>query len=141
MKRVLPWMMCCAVFLSGCSLLNHLGYYKRQEALRASPEEAEKIRFPDSFEGGLRVRGPMLNALQIAMDDFLSPGREFKGDDERIMQCLNRWSTFDMSVLQVEEVVYVSFIPHLSRCGIEEIIVDAGATYAIDGQGQILDVR
>jgi hypothetical protein len=141
MRTSLPLLVCCIGLLPGCSLLNHFGYYKHEEARRASPEDAEKVRFPASFENGLRVRGPMLNALHVAMDDFLSAGRKFKGDDERIIQCLNRWDTFDTSVLQIEDLFFVSFIPHPSRCGIEEIIVDAGATYAIDATGQILDVR
>ena len=136
-------MVCFAcLFLTGCPLLNHLGYYKHPKAERASPEEAEKIRFPDSFENGPRLTGPMMAALKVAMDDFLPIGAKGSGDNEQIARCLDRWDTFDTSDLQVnEDLFFVSFLPHLSRCGLDAIVLDAGATYAIDGKGRILDVR
>ncbi|HSP78142.1 MAG TPA: hypothetical protein VLQ93_06415, partial [Myxococcaceae bacterium] len=109
---------------------------------RAPPEEAEKVEFPNSFEKGVRLSGPMMTALQIAMNDFMPPGSKMTGDDERIARCLSRWDTFDTSVLRIsDELYFVSFLPRLSRCGIDEIVLDAGATYAIDGKGRILDVR
>jgi hypothetical protein len=142
MKSFVPVVLCCSYLLTGCSLLSHLGYYKHPKVERASPEEAEKVRFPDSFEKGVHLSGPTTVALQVAMNDFLPPGSKVKGDNERIAQCLSRWETFDTSVLQVNEDLYfVSFLPRLSRCGIDEIVLDAGATYAIDGKGRIIDVR
>lgn len=142
MKSLMRVVFCCSCFLTGCSVLSHFGYYKHQKALRAPPDEADKVKFPDSFETGRHLSGPMMAALKVAMDDFRPPGVKMKGDDERIAQCLSRWETFDTSVLQVSEDLYfVSFLPRLSRCGIEEIVLDAGATYAIDGKGRILDVR
>ncbi|ATB31660.1 hypothetical protein MEBOL_005123 [Melittangium boletus DSM 14713] len=68
--------------------------------------------------------------------------RFFRKWNPAIAQCLSRWDTFDMSILQAgEDLFFVSFLPHLSRCGIDAIVMDAGATYAIDGKGRILDVR
>lgn len=143
MKKLRPLMLgvvCCS--LTGCSLLNHLGYYKRPSAERAPQEEAEKVRFPDSFEPGTRLSGSTMAALKVAMDDFLPVGSKARSDDERIALCLSRWETFDTSVLQASEDLYfVSFLPRLSRCGLDVTLLDAGATYAIDGRGRILDVR
>jgi len=142
MKSLVPVVLCCSCLLTGCSLLSHFGYYKHPKAERAPPEEAEKVQFPNSFEPGIHLNGPMMAALKVAIDDFLPTGSKVKGDDERIAQCLSRWETFDTSVLQVSEDLYfVSFLPRLSRCGIDEIVLDAGSTYAIDGKGRILDVR
>ena len=63
------------------------------------------------------------------------------GDDARIVECLSRWETFDTTVLRKEDLVFVRFLPRFSRCGIEEIILDAGGTYGVDAKGRILDVR
>jgi|SRR6218665_552274 len=142
MKSLVPLILCCAMLLPGCSLLHRFGYYRHEKAQWASPDEAEKVRFPASFENGTRLSGPMMGALHVAMDDFMPTGAPVIGDDEQIAQCLSRWDTFDMSILQAgEDLFFVSFLPHLSRCGIDAIVMDAGATYAIDGKGRILDVR
>ncbi|QRK08738.1 hypothetical protein JQX13_00685 [Archangium violaceum] len=142
MKSLVPVVLCFSCFLTGCSLLSHFGYYKRPTAERAPSEEAEQVRFPDSFEPGVHLNGQHMGALRVAMDDFLPPGSKVKGDNERIAECLSRWSTYDTSVLRANDDLYfVSFLPRLSRCGLDAIVLDAGATYAIDGRGRILDVR
>jgi hypothetical protein len=142
MKSLMPVVLCCSWGLMGCSVLSHFGYYKHHKAERAPPEVAEKVEFPNSFEKGVHLNGPMMAALKVAMGDFMPPGVKVKDEDERLAQCLSRWETFDTSVLQASENLYfVSFVPRLSRCGIEEIVLDAGATYAVDGTGRILDMR
>jgi len=142
MKSLVPVVLCCSSLLTGCSLLSHFGYYKHPKAERAPPEEAEKVKFPNSFEPGVHLNGPTMAAFKVAMDDFLPPGTKVKADNERIAECLSRWETYDTSILRVSDDLYfVSFLPRLSRCGIDEIVLDAGATYAIDGKGRILDVR
>jgi hypothetical protein len=78
------------------------------------------------------------------MGEFMPPGRKVKVNDgdERLAQCLSRWETFDTSVLKgSDDLYFVRFSPRLSRCGIDGIILDAGAVYAIDGNGRVLDVR
>jgi hypothetical protein len=142
MKSLVPVVLCCSCLLTGCSLLSHFGYYKHQKAEWAPPEEAERVTFPNSFEQGARLNGPTLAALRVAMDDFIPHGSKVTADNQRLAECLSRWDTYDTSVLQVsEELYFVSFLPRLSRCGIDAIVLDAGATYAIDGKGRILDVR
>jgi hypothetical protein len=41
-----------------------------------------------------------------------------------------------------DDLFFVSFLPNLVRCGIEPdvMLMDAGAVYAIDGRGRILNV-
>jgi hypothetical protein len=139
MKRLYLVVLLCAGPLTGCGFL---GIYKHQKAERAPLEEAEKMRFPDSFEPGIHLKGPTMAALKVVMDDFLPPGVKVTGDDERIVECLSHWETYDTSILRVSDDLYfVRFLPRLSRCGIDAIVLDAGATYAIDGKGRILDVR
>ena len=78
------------------------------------------------------------------MRDFFLPGAEARGhdDNEAMAKCLGQRSTYDISVLQAGEGrVFVRFTPFVSRCGLDEVILDGGAVYAIGGAGRILDVR
>jgi hypothetical protein len=121
-----------------------LEYYKYEKAPQAPPEEVEGLEFPNSYEKGSHLDGPSMAALQVAMNEFMPPGKKVTTTDgnERLEQCLSRWETFDASVLKVNEGLYfVRFSPRLSRCGIEEFVLDAGAEYAVDGTGRILDVH
>jgi hypothetical protein len=133
--------LCCATALTGCA---YFGYYKHEKALWAPPEEAAQGEFPNSFDGGISLTGPMMVALNVAIKEFRPPDVKVKTNDgdERLARCLSRWDTFDTSVLQVNDnLFFVRFFPDISRCGIHDIILDAGAVYAVDGQGRILDVR
>ncbi|MFY2556173.1 hypothetical protein ACN469_00860 [Corallococcus terminator] len=131
-------LLCGASLLSGCSLL---GYHKPRKAERAPPEEASKVTFPDSMEQGVHLDGPAMAALEIAMNAFLPPDRKPDARDEALARCLARRDTYDASVLKENDDLYfVSFLPRLSRCGIEleTPLMDAGAVYAIDARGRIL---
>lgn len=131
-----------AILLSGCS---YFGYYKREPARRAPPEEAEKVQFPNSYEGGPQLDGPAMAALAVAMNDFLPPGAKVHYFDEQVAQCLSRWDTYDTSVVKTsDDLFFVRFTPSLARCGIDTSIhvpLDIGAEYAIDGKGRILDMH
>lgn len=135
MRSLLPVLLACAGLLSGCG---YFGYYRHTPAERASPEEAAAVRFPDSLETGVRLTGPMMAALQVAMDDYRPPGIR----PEKLTppdSCLARWEYIQTTVLQVSETLFfVEFAPDLRACGPGYIVLDAGATYAIDGQGRIL---
>lgn len=137
--RCSSWMvLCCSAALTGCS---YLGYYKHEKAVWAAPEEAARVEFPNSFEGSVLLTGPMMNALNVAMKEFRPPGWKVRTNDgdKRLAQCLSRWDTFDTSVLKADDnLFFVRFFPVISRCGINDIILDAGAVYAVDGQGRIL---
>jgi hypothetical protein len=124
--------------LTGCSLLEH---YLHRRPERAPPEEAAKVVFPNSFEQGIRLDGPAMVAIEAAMSEFLPPGAQAEARDERLARCLSRRDTYDVTVLKASDDLYfVDIFPNLSRCGIELAvpIMDAGATYAIDGRGRIL---
>ncbi len=133
---------CCASFLSGCSFF---GYHQRQEPVWAPPEEAERVVFPNSYEGATQLDGPSMAALEVARSAFMPPGSKAQAPDERMARCLLRRDVYDVSVLKVNDnLFFVSFSPEFSRCGLETkdlLIFDAGATYAIDGQGRVLAVQ
>ncbi|WP_434385130.1 hypothetical protein [Melittangium boletus] len=135
-------LMLLAGMASGCSWL---GFYRFEKPEHAPPEEAAAVRFPDSMEEGTRLSGPTLAALRIALDDFLPPGSAFSTEDpdRRVAACLSRPSTYDTRVYtrEAEAVVFVAFVPDLKRCGLTEELLDAGAVYAIDSRGRILDRR
>lgn len=128
----------CSSLLHGCA---RFGYDKLPKAERAPAEEAAKVTFPDSMEQGVHLDGPAMAALEVAMNDFLPPDAKAEARTEELARCLSQRSTYDVTVMKQDDQLYfVSFLPRLSRCGIELAapIMDAGATYAIDGNGRIL---
>ncbi|MBZ4419321.1 hypothetical protein [Myxococcus sp. RHSTA-1-4] len=130
-----------ALPLTACSLF---GYHKLPKAERAPPEEAARVEFPDSFEDGIHLTGPMAAALEVAMTEFLPPGSEVKTNakNKRVAQCLSRRSTYETLILKASDTLYfVAFIPDLKRCGLEDEILDGGAVYAVDNMGRVLGVR
>ncbi len=140
MRSLLPIILWCPMVLTGCS---YFGYYKIQKAERAPPQEAEKVTFPNSYEEGLHLDGPAMAALEIARNEFMPPGVKATSSDERLARCLARRDAYDVTVLKANDDLYfVSFLPNLARCGIEPevMLMDAGAVYAIDGRGRILNV-
>lgn len=126
---------CCSMMLTGCSWLG-LYRYKRPEV--APPEEAAQVKFPDSFEKGTHLTGPMLAALKVAMDDYRPPWIEPEGQQHPDERCLADWNYIDASVQQVGGVFFVRFSPDLRQCGPGFVVLDAGAEYAVDGKGRIL---
>ncbi|MCK8501541.1 MULTISPECIES: hypothetical protein [Myxococcus] len=127
--------------LSGCS---YFGYHKQEKARWAPPEQRRELDFPDSFATGLHLTGPMAVAMDAALRDFLPPGGRpsGRGTDPRVEECLSRRSTYETFILQANEDLYfVRFSPVLDRCGLDVPILDGGAVYAVDGQGQILEAR
>lgn len=138
MRSLLALIIGCSSLLTGCS---YLGYYKHKKAERASPQEAEKVVFPDSYEEGIHLDGPAMAALEVARNEFMPPGAKASSSDERLEQCLARRDTYDVTIVKAnEELYFVSFLPNLARCGIESevMLMDAGAVYAIDGRGRVL---
>lgn len=107
-------------------------------------EEAVKVEFPDSYESGMRVEGPMRVAIEVAMDDFLPPGAKVKITDgyKPLEECLSNRGTYDIVALRSDEgVFFVNIFPVMARCKLDAPHLDAGAVYAIDEKGRILDVR
>ncbi|RKH62177.1 hypothetical protein [Corallococcus llansteffanensis] len=124
--------------LPGCSLF---GYYKYERAPRGTPEEAERIDFPDSYAEGIHLRGPELAAFIVALNEFIPPHSKADTGNEALTKCLTRRDTYDATLLKASDDLYfVSFLPKIERCGIhlDIPILDAGADYAIDRNGRIL---
>ncbi|RJS22378.1 hypothetical protein DRW03_13695 [Corallococcus sp. H22C18031201] len=97
--------------------------------------------FPNSLESGVHLDGPSMAALEVARNEFMPPGTKATAHDEKLAVCLSRRDVYDATVLKENDNLYfVSFLPRLSRCGIEleTPLMDAGVTYAIDGRGRIL---
>jgi hypothetical protein len=142
MTKPLILIACCSSLLSGCHLF---GYYRYKGAERAPPEEAEKVAFPNSYENGFRLDGPAMAALEVARNEFMPPGVKATAHDERIARCLLRRDIYDVTILEAnDDLFFVSFSPDLSKCNINTegfIILDSGATYAIDGRGRVLAVQ
>lgn len=136
MEKMKWFLLSGLLFLPGCGLL---GIYIGHKAEHASLEEAEKVKFPSSFENGNHLSGAKLAAIRVAMEEFLPPGKKLTGDNPQLAQCLSRWETYDVSVLQSQEdVFFVRFFPVISRCGLDVTVLDAGAVYAVDARGRIL---
>jgi hypothetical protein len=142
MKLLFPSILLCSCALTGCVLLERFGYDKYQKAEMAPPEEAASIKFPNSYDGGVRLNGPMMKALAVAMNDYLPPHIKPENQEGPEYQCLARWDTYRTVVVQANEnLFFVLLSPDLSKCAPGFIVPDAGAEYAIDGQGRILTKR
>lgn len=129
----------CLLFvlsLSGCSFF---GIYRHKKAEWASPEESANIRIPLSLEGSTVVTSPAMAAIKAAMDDYRPPSIDMGSLTTPEDKCLAPWANIDMRILQANDnLFYVQFAPDTRRCQLENILVDVGATYAIDGKGRIL---
>ncbi|WP_375742946.1 hypothetical protein NR800_30500 [Corallococcus interemptor] len=143
MRRRVPLLLGVAacVLSQGCS---YFGYYKYERPERIPPEEGARIRDPQAFQTTTELEGPTFAAFQVAMKDFFPPGAKASGNHERLVRCLGRKDLFDVRIQKVNDDLYViAFSPNLDRCGMppETVLLDGGATYLIDGQGRVLDVR
>lgn len=142
MKLLFPSILLCSCTLSGCVLLERFGYHRYQKAEMAPPEDATQIKFPNSYEGGVRLDGAMMKALSVAMNDYLPSHVRAEDQDGPEFQCLARWDTYRTVVMQTNDnLFFVLLSPDLSKCAPGFIVPDAGAEYAIDGQGRILSKR
>jgi hypothetical protein len=142
MRLLFPSLLLTTCVLPGCVLLERLGYHKYQKAELAPPEEAASIKFPNSYEGGVRLDGARMKALSVAMNDYLPAHIRPEDQEGPEFQCLARWDTYRTVVMQANDnLFFVLLSPDLSKCAPGFIVPDAGAEYAIDGQGRILSKR
>lgn len=118
--------------LTGCIHLH-------RKAPVAPPEVAASIPFPEwGQDATTTIEGPQLKALQIAMDDFRPPGKEPSGDADGLTRCLQRVENYDVWLRRGEKVTFIHFTPQEERCGLEPLLMDAGASYAVSDEGVIL---
>lgn len=140
MKRA--FVVLCCLTLPGCALLRR---YPRP--VHTSPEEAAKVEFPrfdPPAQGRQVVAGPMLKAIQLAMDDFLPWDiQPHKGATAREV-CLYQRESYDATAAPGPEgVMFVRFTVRDGICDVNGTpILDMGATYAVDVQRwRILSVQ
>ncbi len=122
-----------ALALTGC-----LHFHRKAPV--APPEVAASIEFPAwSKDATITVQGPQLKALQIAMDDFRPPGKNPSSDADALTRCLQRIENYDVWLRRGEQMTFIHFTPlEDERCGLEPLLMDAGASYAISDEGVIL---
>lgn len=122
-----------ALALTGC-----LHFHRKAPV--APPEVAASIEFPEwSKDATSTVQGPQLKALQIAMDDFRPPGKKPPSDADALTRCLQRIENYDVWLRRGEQITFIHFTPlEDERCGLEPLLMDAGASYAISDDGVIL---
>ena len=123
--------------LTGCSFFRY-GLYKKAEW--APPDVASRVKFPNSYEQGAHLDGPLVVALEAAVNDFLPPGSGPRNSEDPVSRCLSLRETFHVSIYQPGDnnIFFVRFTPDLSRCAPGAIIADGGAEYAVDAEGRIL---
>lgn len=125
------------VSLCGCSAL---GIYRFDKPKRVPASEA--VTIPSQIEGGVKLTGPMMAALKVAMDDFRPPWITPEKQAHPEEKCLADWRYIEARVVQANEnLFYVTFSPNLSACGPGMVLLDGGVVYAIDGKGRILAER
>ncbi|MBJ6764388.1 hypothetical protein JGU66_26755 [Myxococcaceae bacterium JPH2] len=127
-RAALLWL----VLLSGCSL-----FRGAPRPVHAPAEEAAKVQFPRDLprEGLLEVPGPIAAAISLAMEDFRPLGTKPHAGATPLEQCLYRREAFDVAAAPGPEgIVYVQFSFSPSHCAEHErdIVLDMGATYAVD---------
>ncbi len=131
------------LFLSGCSL-----FCRPFRPVRAPPEEAATVSFPfalseEEKQGLMRVPGTVAAAIALAMDEFrprdIKPHRGATPDEV----CMYQRDSFDVTAIPGPEgVLFVRFTLKPGACEQEGMILDAGATYAVDVRGwRILAVQ
>jgi len=153
MRRLLAVLL--LVVSGGCTVL--LRAFER----RPAREQLVRIPFPlPSAHSKVEVSGPWLRAINLAMDDFLPPGKEAKTPADA---CLFKRESYDVVVVEPEKapppaeemdgggdiqepdggqpaapdrsehLLYVILLLRADACEQgDSPLMDAGATYAID---------
>ncbi|MCY1045204.1 hypothetical protein OV208_28070 [Corallococcus sp. bb12-1] len=134
MMRVLAALL-PVLLLPACAL-----FQRAPRPVHAPAEEAATVQFPSDLPAtGLQeLSGTVATAIQLAMDDFRPPGAKPHRGATPTEQCLYRRQSFDVQAAPGSEgIVFVRFLFNPESCAPEEraIVLDMGATYAIDVRG------
>ena len=141
MKRPLPWLLLLCAWLPSCVL-----FQRPPRPVHAPPQEAASFAWPELLpsEGRQAVPGPMLAAIQLAMEDFLPWDLKTPADAPAREHCLNRRDSYDaVAVPGGEGLMYVEIVLRPEACDMGgEVLLDAGGLYAIDTRSwRILSAR
>jgi hypothetical protein len=113
----------CAMFLS-C--------VPRQDDWRRQQDRTLKVpRFDGTTKSALVIDGPVLQALRIAADDFLPPGRQPRG-------CEDTQAAYDYEVIREQDIIFVQIAENPRYCGGRFYALDGAVRYAISTDGRIL---
>lgn len=122
-----------AVVLSGCMWL--------RRPHPAPLEEDRSIVFPRFSERTAvavgtgselhELDGMTLRAAMVAVNDFLPPGAKNPS-------CWDRQEAYRYRFIRQGDIIFVRIYPDLAYCGRKFLMLDAGATYAINTEGRIL---
>jgi hypothetical protein len=123
------------LLLPGCAL-----FRAAPRPVHAPPEEAAKVSFPLDLpkEGLQELSGTTAAAIALAMEDFRPLGTTPHRGATPLEQCLYRREAFDVSTAPGPEgIIFVQFSFSPSNCAENErdIVLDMGATYAVDVRG------
>ncbi|WP_224372813.1 hypothetical protein [Hyalangium versicolor] len=132
MKHVLVLLLCS--LLPGCAL-----FRRPPRPVHAPPEEAAQVQFPLGLPEQERqiIRGNILRAVQLAMDDFLPWDTRPHEGASPLELCLYRREAYDaITAPGPEGIIFVSIVPSPHECDFGSApVLDLGATYAIDVRG------
>jgi hypothetical protein len=131
MKRPLLLLLMTCAWLPACAL-----FQRPPRPAHAPPEEAANFVWPVAIpeEGHQFLTGPMVVAIQLAMEDFLPWDiKPHKGATPGEL-CLYKRDSYDVLASPgAEGLVYVAITLRQAACHEEgEILLDMGALYAID---------
>jgi hypothetical protein len=126
------------LFLS-CTLLTACALFQRPpRPVHAPPEEAARVQFPLDLpkEERLIIPGTVLKAVQLAMEDFLPWNiRPHRGATPEEV-CLYQRESYDVTTAPGPDgVLFVRFTVKDGACNMGGVILDMGATYAVDVNG------
>ncbi|WP_163867450.1 hypothetical protein [Myxococcus eversor] len=138
MKRTLLLLM----VLPGCAL-----FRPGPRPVQAPPEEAARVVFPRDLpaQGLHELSGTLAAAIALATEDFRPLGAKPHRGATPLEQCLYRREAFNVSTAPGPGgIMFVRFSFSPSNCAEHEreIVLDMGATYAVDVPGaRILAVQ
>lgn len=111
LKHPLLWVLCA--LLPGCAL-----FQRPPRPVHVSPQEPVEVTFPDlPTPESVSLSGPMVVAIQLAMEDFLPWDTEpHKGATPREVCLYKRESYNVIASPEVEGVIFVEIYPRPGAC-------------------------
>jgi hypothetical protein len=112
-----------------------------QSTRSSAVENDTSIAFPQFFAHSAtkvgdksvpyELDGVTLQAIMIAANDFLPPGKKEK-------PCWDRQEAYRYRVIRQGNIIFVDISEDIYFCGLKYVSVDSGAKYAISTDGRIL---
>lgn len=132
------------LLLSLCLLLPACALFQRSSRPpRASPEEAARVQFPLTLPAdSTALSAELVTAMQLALDDFLPLDVKPHKGATAVELCLYQRESYDVTASPGPEgIIFVEVSLRPGTCEKQNIILDMGATYAIDVPGRRILAR